>query len=309
MSLSDLKRGKPSTPVLLVAGLVLLAGAGRAQAPHRMELPAPQVTLAGDSLVVPMESWKGIPVVRATLDGRGPFAFVLDSGAHGSVIAKALADSLKLPVAGQVQIGSPLGGKPVPATLVRVERLAFGKGLRVAFSGVAADLPLDGPERAWSVLSPREFTGLLVTWDYPGKKVVFRRGSLPAPDGREIFSYEGESLPTVTLEIAGVSRRAHLDTGSSGGLRLPAGLRDSLPFAAPPVEGRVAKTVDREVKLLTGRLTGKVAIGRHEFADPEVELVPFAPVANVGSRLLKDFEVTLDAGQHRIQLRRIRAGG
>jgi len=302
-----MKRRIASVLALLFAWVAFRAPDAPAQGPHRLELPAPTFRLAGDSLAVPMESWQGRSVVQVTINGRGPFPFVLDTGAGGSVITKALADSLGLPVAGEVQLGSPLGGKPVPAKIVRVDGLVIGGKLRAAFSCAAADLTIPGPQKHWGVLSPNQFPGLLIIWDFAHRRIVFRRGSLPAPDGVRVFSYEGEPLPTVPVEVAGRRVRVHVDTGSSGGLTLPAALQDSLPLAGPPVEGRVARTVDREMKLLDAKLTGKVVLGGLTLTDPEIALNPAARVGNVGSRMLKDFDVTMDPQLRRIRLQPVGA--
>ena len=289
--------------VIVCIGVTLPAGDAPAQEPHRAELPAATVRFDGDSLAVPMESWQGRSMVQVTLDGRGPFPFVLDTGAQGSVITKALADSLRLPVTGEAQLGSPFGGKPLPAKIVRVERLAVGRALEASFYCVAAEMPMPGQRPLWGVLSARQFPGLLVTWDFAHRRIVFRRGSLPAPDGRQVFSYEADPLPTVPIEIAGRRPRVHVDTGSAGGLMLPAAWRDSLPLAGPPVEGRTARTVDREVKVLDAKLAGKVVVAGREFTDPELVLNPAARTGNIGGLLLRDFEVTLDAQHKRIRLR------
>ncbi len=280
-----------------------------APVPQHLAMPAPTFRLEGDSLVVPMESWQGRSVVQVMLDGRGPFPFVLDTGAHGTVITKALADSLRLKVTGEAQVGSPLGGTPVPAKIVSIGRLTLGGTLQAPVSCLALDMPMPGPAKHWGVLSPNQFPGLLITWDFARQRIVLRRGSLPAPDDVQVFSYEGEMLPTVPVEVAGRRVRVHVDTGSSGGLMLPVTLKDSLPLAGPPVEGRTARTVDREVKLLDAKLAGKVVLGGREFTDLELELNPAARVGNIGSRVLQDFEVTLDARQRRIRLRPIGAPG
>jgi hypothetical protein len=289
--------------VWLALPATLRAADAPAPGPHRLALPAPTLRLDGDSLAVPMESWQGRSVVRVIVDGRGPFPFVLDTGAGGSVITKALADSLRLPVEGEAQVGSPLGGKPLPAKIVRVDRFVIGKTLEASFSCLATDLPLPGPQPLWGVLSALQLPGLLVTWDFAHRRIVFRRGSLPAPDDRQVFSYETDPLPTVPIEIAGRRFCVHVDTGSARGLMLPAAMQDSLPLAGPPVGGRVARTLDREMKVLDARLAGKVVMAGREFTDLELELNPAARTGNVGDGMLRDFEVTLDAQHKRIRLR------
>ena len=274
-----------------------------APAPQRLAMPAPTFRLEGDSLVVPMESWQGRSVVQVMLDGRGPFPFVLDTGAHGTVVSKALADSLRLTVTGEAQVGSPLGGTPVPAKIVSIERLTLGGTLQAPVSCMAIDMPMPGPGKHWGVLSPNQFPGLLIRWDFARQRIVFRRGSLPASDGVQIFSYEGEMLPTIPVEVAGRRVLVHVDTGSSAGLMLPATLQDSLPLAGPPVEGRTARTVDREFKLLDAKLAGRAVVGGRSYTDPAIELNPAARVGNLGGRMLRDFEITMDARQKSIRLR------
>ncbi len=295
-------------PLVLALALSALTAAPPADGapgpvPVRMALPAPAFRLHGDSLAVPMESWQERSVVQVSIGGRGPFPFVLDTGAQGTVLAKALADSLRFPVVGEVLLGSPLGGEPVPARLVRVEGLTLADGLEASLSCVAAEMPMPGPQRLWGVLSPNAFPGLLVTWDFAGRRVVFRRGSLPEPDGRSVFSYEGDPLPTVPVEVAGRRLRMHVDTGAAGGLILPAALRDSLPLAGPPTPGRTARTVDREVKLLEAKLAGTAVLAGRELREPSLELNPAATTGAIGGRLLSEFEVTLDPAQRRVRLR------
>jgi hypothetical protein len=293
-------------PALLLAVAVLLAGGARAQHVRRMHLPAPRVELQGDSLVVPMESWQGRPVVQVSIDGKGPFGFVLDTGAQGTVVSRALADSLRLPVVGEARVGSPMGGTPVPAKIVQIGRLTVGGRLHSKISCMAIDLPFKDPAAPVGVLSPAQYEGLLVSMDFVSQRVSFRRGSLPAPDGGEVFEYQGLDLPTVMADVAGRPLAMHLDTGSGGGFSIPAALRDSLPLAGPPVAGRTAKTVDREWQVQSVRLAGTVTVGRHRFANPDLELNPFLPVGNMGSAVLQGCEVTLDPGASRIRLRWVR---
>jgi protein tyrosine phosphatase (PTP) superfamily phosphohydrolase (DUF442 family) len=295
------------TSALLVC-TTFTAASTAAPAPQRLAMPAPTFRLEGDGLVVPMESWQGRSVVQVMLDGRGPFPFVLDTGAGATVITRALADSLQLKVTGEAEVGSPLGGRPAPAKIVSVERLTLGRTLQAPVTCLALDLPMPGPAKHWGVLSPNQFPGLLITWDFARQRIVFRRGSLPAADGVQIFSYQGEMLPTMPVEVVGRRVLVHVDTGSSGGLTLPATLQDSLPLAGPPVEGHTARTVDREIKLLEARLAGEVVVGGRTFTDPTIQLNPAARVGNLGARMLRDFEVTMDARQKSIQLRPLAEG-
>src|SRR5260221_174598 len=77
-----------------------------------------------------------------------------------------------------------------PGQLATVKKLDVGGlSLRdvtiVAFTG----LPFKGTDPARGVLGPYSWTGLLITLDYPHSRLMFRRGALPEPDGREIFGW------------------------------------------------------------------------------------------------------------------------
>jgi hypothetical protein len=266
----------------------------------------PGVTLVQERVTVPMEIVDGRPVVPVTLGGRGPYRFILDTGAHGSVISKGLADELGLPVSGDSELRSPAGGSSVPAKLVAIDRLALGgasaSGVVAATMDFAALFP--SPTAPKGVLSPSAFPGVLLTLDYPRAEVVLRRGELPAPDGSEIFEYapeDGDGLPMIPLTVAGRPVKAHLDAGSPGGISLPKPMAADLPLASPPVEKHRARTVDKEFVILGAPLEGRVQVGRYTLENPDLSFTDL-PMANVGYEFLRRYAVTLDVRNHRVRL-------
>jgi predicted aspartyl protease len=68
-----------------------------------------------------------------TIDGKGPYDFVVDTGANSTVITRELADELGLPDAGPANVHGVAGVEPAPT--VRIEVLQAGgitvRGLRV----------------------------------------------------------------------------------------------------------------------------------------------------------------------------------
>jgi hypothetical protein len=292
------------TVIALASLLVLVSPALAAPPPvaqpvQRTDRP---FQLAGDTLAVPMGSWHGRSLVSVTIDGHGPFPFVLDTGAGGSLVSRALADSLGLPVVGETQVSSPLGGTPASAKVVRIGELTIGGKLRGALTVLALDLPAGGPSTHWGVLSPYDLAGLLVTWDLPRQQFRFRRGALPAPDEKRVYSYGNDMLPNLSVQVAGRHVRVHVDTGSPRGLMLPVAWKDSLPLAAPPTEGPEARTVNRSFRLLQAKLDGKLVVAGREYVDPELTLSPAGDIGNIGVALLRDFEVTLDASNRRFRM-------
>jgi hypothetical protein len=154
------------------------------------------------------------------------------------------------------------------------------------------------------VLSPYGLAGLLVEIDYPGKRVVFRRGALPAPDGREIFGWDrARGLPEIPISVAGTTIPAHLDSGASAGLSLPERLAAELPLASPLVMVGRARLVDRELVVRGATLAGEVRIGRFVLERPEVDFVDIATdQANVGPAILSQLALILDPANDRLRL-------
>ena len=298
-----------------VAVLVLvlasgLAGALPAQEPVRVRRaagPPPKLTMSVDSIVVPLGRRDGgSPLVEVTIDGRGPFSFILDTGASGSVLSKALADSLKLPVLGEARVGSPVaGGTPQPGTIVSIGRLEIGGARLEGMTMVAMELGFGGRGPGiQGVLSPFAFHGAVVTFDFAASQVVVRRGALPAPDGRDVFGWDStERLPTLPVDLPGGGHvDAHLDTGSPMTLGLPTSWIERLPLAAKPESAGVARTVDRSFTRLSARLQGAATVGRHRLADPEITFAEPIRTGNVGMGFLAGFRVSVDPANRRLRL-------
>src|SRR5260370_1090191 len=93
---------------------------------QKTELPA-----GGSS--VPMGDLGGRPIVDVNINGKGPYRFILDTGASMTVISDDLKDELALP-AGASNAHTPDGAS---ASLVRIDSLRVGDAaLTGAFAGV-----------------------------------------------------------------------------------------------------------------------------------------------------------------------------
>jgi predicted aspartyl protease len=291
MTITGTLKGSPAL------GIVFALAAGP-------QAPARPVALSSERVSAPMELEGARPVVAVTINGRGPYRFILDTGAHGSVVSKSLADELGLPVSGESELRSPAGGSGVVAKVVTIDRLAIGgasaSGVVAASMDFASMFP--SPEAPRGILSPSVFPGVLLTLDYPKQEVVVQRGELPAPDGSEVFEDVSEDgLPMIPLTVAGRSVKAHVDTGSPGGISLPKAMAADLPLASPLVEKHRARTVDKEFVIMGAPLKGELKLGRYTLENPDLAFTDL-PVANVGSDFLRRYAVTLDVRNHRVRL-------
>src|SRR5580765_5014571 len=80
-----------------------------------------------------------IPVVKATVNGKGPFSFILDTGAAGTVLDEEFAKSLGIELGAEQPIGDPSAAKGIAAHEVKIDSIEVGDARFRGVSGVAMD--------------------------------------------------------------------------------------------------------------------------------------------------------------------------
>jgi hypothetical protein len=268
--------------------------------------PAEKIEVPAGGVVLPMGDIGGRPLVDVMINGKGPYRFILDTGASITVIGDDVRDELALPT--RVGKDSTPADGSVNGT-VRIDDLRAGdaslKGL------IAAVAPLSrmfggGAEAPRGVLSASAFPGYLLILDYPGKKVVIRKGELPSADSRGSFQYTQEQiLPNVPVRVGGTEVRVHVDSGSPGTLSLPLKYMKELALLSEPAKIGLAKTPHGESPVWSAEIKGSVELGRFKLDLPQVTFTDVNPipgqlVGNMGYQVLKQFIVTLDSRNRRI---------
>lgn len=311
--------GRRPAPPLRRAGLSLALGAlvaaslGACATPLRDFHAVPVTTaLETSPATLPTRWGGGYVLAEASIDGRGPWTLVLDTGASVASIAPRVAEALHLErgTFGREDEGVAVGG--AAGTQIRVRNAVRIDALRVGPLVVreidALVLDLSGLERVSGIridgiLPAAAFREVLLTLDGPAARVTVERGELPPPDGADVLALEGGALPHVTVDVGGAPCRVLLDSGSTEFVTVPAALAPALRFRAPPVEtGRVGTIADA-VAVRSGRIDGSLAWGRHRIQDPVVGLTP-AENGSAGLRLLTEFRTTFDLGHDRVRFER-----
>jgi hypothetical protein len=293
--------------IVLVASTLPTAVQAQMRVGPRVPVPT-SIEVPRDGVAVPMQDMGGRPVVELKINGKGPYRFILDTGAVTTVLSDELSRELSLTPPPGVQVAS-VGGGPAPA-IVLIHEVRISEA--VLEDMIAAVRPLGGLLKGENaprgVLSAACFPGYLLTYDYPGKRISIRKGALASADSKSIFQYtEDQVLPTVPVRIAGHDTQVHLDTGSAFGLTLPVKFLAELPLASQPKEAGTVRTGGGEFPVSIARVNGTIELGKYRLGLDEVRFSDARPgagpsVGNIGYDVLREFVVTLDSKNQRIRL-------
>src|SRR5580700_2795487 len=123
----------PMSKKLAVATLLLasaLPAVVQAQIHVGPQVPAPSgIEVPKDGVTIPMQDMGGRPVVEIKINGKGPYRFILDTGAVTTVVSDELSRELALTPPAGVQVAS-VSGAPAPA-IVLIHDVRFGDAVLV----------------------------------------------------------------------------------------------------------------------------------------------------------------------------------
>jgi predicted aspartyl protease len=225
-------------------------------------------------------------VISATVDGKGPYAFLLDTGTTLSIVDAAVAKSLAIRANGPAARGNDMAGgttKAFPATLhgLRYGAMAIGP-LDIVVTDLSTMSKRLGVSLA-GVLGSNFFDGRSVRVDYPCGETSMMTSHDDAP-----LTAPFNMLPSGWIDVddawANEKRiSAAIDTGNSG---------------TPVVTKRgIAKLgLQRSHSETQGSLF-ELRIGDTKFDAPAVRFLPSSDDAfdiNIGNRTLEKYVVTLD---------------
>lgn len=272
-------------------------------------LPA-HIEVPPDGANIPMQDMGGWPVIELRINGKGPYRFLLDTGAPMTTVSEELSRELGLPAPPDNRT-APADG-PAPPPTVTIHEVGIGSATLQDL--IAAVVPpgmllSKGEGAPRGVLAVASFPGYLLTYNYPGKLISIRKGSLPAADSKTNFQYsEDQPLPTVPLRICGRDVEVHLDTGAPFGLTLPLKFLKELPLAKEPKEsGKVRTGGGGEFPVSVAAANGTIELGKYSLDAGQVRFSDARPgpgpaTGNIGYEVLRHFLVTIDSENRRIQL-------
>jgi len=305
--------------VFIVFGVAILSlsvaysqhghGAAPPQGAHggggAMAAPPPdEVSVPEKGALLPMLDFDGRTLVEVKINGKGPYRFVLGTTATLTLIDSDLQKELGLSAAEGVT-GAPTGGGSAP-TIVTIQQIRMGD---ISINGfLGAVLPLSnlwsggGANPPRGILSAALFSGYLLTYDYPKKRISIIKGELPKDDSLSTFSYS-ENRPTVPLRIGGRALRVQVDTGTDTGLMLANKFAQEVPLAAPPQDAGKTRTTAGEFPVTKAKASSPIELGKFKLDSSEVSFSDARGQVSgtLGSGVLRSFVVTIDAWNHLVK--------
>jgi hypothetical protein len=283
--------------LLSVCGAVLVTGCSLLR---RVPMPPRSTTLESQLIELPAQTISNYLIVETRWDKKGPYHFLIDTGASVTLISPELAaryaDTSAPPIpATQVSVKAADGSTTLlpPVTLrrfflgqarfERVPALVYDCRALSAHFGIKID----------GVLGFPLFRDTLLTLDYPRSRVLLVPidSAPPALGGSTIQFDNASRTPLIPVTLGDETFIALIDSGSDGSLNLnPVGLHPTFDYGPRPGLAVATLTGDRPQQV--GRVAQSLQIGGYTFMHPIVALTD--DLASLGGAVLKNFTVTFD---------------
>lgn len=264
-------------------------------APESSRLPMQPVS-------VPMKTDHGLPVIEATINGKGPYKFVFDTGAGRTFLNSSLVKELGLKPTGKINVGDPSAPDSISANAYTLDNIMVGEASFEKLNAAEFDgLPWKDIK---GIIGLPTFYDALINLDYPNQTMTVSRGTLGPSNENANFEFENGYIITFDMNIGDQKIKTHVDTGNMGTIAIPLKLAEKLPLKNPPqVIGR-ARTASGEFEIQGAPLDGTIEFAGAEFVDPMIHFNEKFDWGNIGSRMLKDHVLTIDQVNQRINLRK-----
>jgi predicted aspartyl protease len=200
-------------------------------------------TIAGDATSrLPFQLLEdGSIIVPVTINGTGPFRFMLDTGSTRTVVSTQLTAKLRLPVVARSLVVTPSGD--AMGALVQLDRLAIGGSDPVSVKALIGPREHFVADAIDGLIGQDVLAPLIYTIDYMRREVTWhsalddgdlrRRLPLDTSEGRFLVSLPQTSAPGVALKFIP-------DSGSDGFVLFARAAQ--LPLPATPLDIGVLHT-------------------------------------------------------------------
>jgi hypothetical protein len=265
---------------LAMALMLASAPLGAQEITFGRSAPRGQFSLPDGRATVPLLPGQR-PVVMATVNGRGPFRMLVETGSTVSYL---------LPAAYQLALPSPASDQDT----IRIGSATLtGVVLRTAPALGVPDI--DG------LLGLDALHDAAVTLDFGARELRLSADTLPMPNGRDVIGLKVASVFwAIPITIGDRQVDAIIDTQSALSLSAAPTRASGFPLTTAPVTVGMARGPSiGSVPVQRARLNGAVRFGDVELQQPILDILPLAQQLPqeafiMGLQLLSEFVFTLD---------------
>jgi hypothetical protein len=270
-----------------------------------------------DSVVVPFELWRNHIYISASINGKGPFRFIFDSGAGGTAINRKLVNEMGLTRLGTAEARGVGGADSTEVYQIDTLEVAGVRLMGLPGSTIDFDqLESVAETRIDGIIGYDLLNRFAISVDYTDHRLVIYR------PGIEPHSTWGEPcrltidlrLPYVDATVEDtIAARFRLDTGSASTIDfhtpfvLAHDLRKdtttSRPVTATGIGGTIAGNVGLSpaINICDNRIDSLLV----SFSSTPTGLFAGSNTAgNIGTGVLKAFTVTFDYGRETVYLKK-----
>lgn len=249
---------------------------------------------------------RGHPLVEVSVNGKGPFTMLLDTGAGLTTVTTSLKDELELVRIGRSPQPMQLAGGAAPVDLYTLGYVRLAGLPAPAPITVVIDEPMKYLKPARGILGMNVLSRFSVDIDQPNRRLILSESGTPPPGGVDwqgvAFNTRYDDFIVVDVEIGGVAAKAVIDTGANGTV-----INDKLAAALGVVKG--AKGVEAGEILAGGGATlkakaGPLVLGRARWTEIAVQSnqlplfqamgIDDGPALILGNNVLADVRLFID---------------
>lgn len=295
-------RSRLASGLLVLAGLTVLTS--QSSMARQSAADIGDFSFTGDAVVLPLVKDSMHPKVAVDVGDGEQYEFIVDTGAGVNVIDSSIAEGQGYEVVGQTELGAP-GGKQIPATIVKIPLVHVGDSMIENAEWVTMDIIGLSGGTAQGVIGLKTFSDYLVEYDISGGQIRISRGSLSA-DEPGVIPYDGSNGQIeIEINVAGTPVASHIDTGSMGGLMLPAEMMASLPLQESARPAGKARLVGGEREIKFASLEGSIQFAGLEYENQDIAFMsPSSGHGNIGGRILGELLVSIDQQNHLIRFQK-----
>lgn len=252
---------------------------------------------------LPFDGTNDLIIVKATINDKGPFSFVLDTGASDHLITPQIAQSLGLRIEGSMFVDTG-GPKMMSAGITKVSELRIGnftlENQTFAVGPLPASYPFQGfigAELFKHFVVRIDFRQSLVTLSTPNAR-TYRDTGVAIP-----IKFHQGLIPQVKAQVDGVRGWFKLDTGYNGSLALFRQFVDQhnlLSKYTPRNSGAGARTLTEDMSDLLVAQIHEFQIGGLKLPEIPADLYREKEGSNsiyaggIGTGILKRFKVIIN---------------